>query len=344
MASWTYTTIFAKELGMTDTEIGSLVATYSVALLVSSSVFGRASDKYGRKLFLLGGLVLSTVAFFSQAFAVGYLSLLTTRVLVGFSLGVYTASLVAYVHEGKKDLAKFVSFGSLGWGIGTLAAGVIALNFTTRSVFLFSSFLSLLAVLVAFTLAFNKPVAADVPRFPSNLIRKNLSLYASVLIRHSGAHMIWTFWPLFLQSLGADLFWVGVIQLTNSLSQFAFMYTLSGRIKYVPSIILGLVLSGITFFLFTQATSFWHILPMQILLGTSWSLLYVGGLRYLMDRNVERATASGLFDSVLGLASVIGPLMATFVIAFGGYSATMFIASALAFASPILTRLWNQRG
>jgi MFS family permease len=344
MASWTYTTIFAKELGMTDTEIGSLVATYSVALLISSLVFGRASDKYGRRFFLLFGLVLSTAAFFSQTLALGYLSLLAARALVGFSLGMYTASLVAYVHEGKKDLPKFVSFGSLGWGIGTLAAGLIAVNFTTRSVFLFSSFLSLLAVLVAFTLAFNKPVAVDVPRFPVNIIRRNRSLYASVLIRHSGAHMIWTFWPLFLQSLGADLFWIGVIQLTNSLSQFTFMYTLSGRIKYVPSIIMGLILSGVTFLLFTVATSFWQIFPMQILLGASWSLMYVGGLRYLMDRNVERATTSSLFDSVLGLASVIGPLMATVVISFGGYAATMFLASALAFVSPVLTRLWNQRG
>lgn len=336
-------TIFARELGLTDPEIGSIVAIYSIALLISSSVFGRASDKFGRKLFLLAGLTFSSAAFFSQVFVFDYLSLLAARTSIGFCMGIYSASLVAYVHEGKKSLSKFISFGSLGWGLGTMAAGLIAVNFTIIGVFVFSAFLCFVAMMTALTMPFDKPVSIDVPKFPLEIIRKNLSLYLAVLIRHSGAHMIWTFWPLFLQSIGADLFWIGVIQMMNSLAQFGFMYTLSGRIKYVPSIILGLVLSGVTFFLFTLVTDFWQILPMQILLGVSWSLLYVGGLRYLMDKNIERGTASGLFDSVLGLSSVLGPLMATFVISFGGYATTMILASGLAFASPVITRLWNQR-
>jgi hypothetical protein len=61
--------------------------------------------------------------------------------------------------------------------------------------------------------------------------------------------------------------------------------------------------------------------------------MYVGGLRYLMDRNIEKATVSGLFDSVLNLSSIIGPFMAIFVITFGDYKTTMYLASILAFIS-----------
>ena len=53
MASWTYISIFARDLGMSDTEIGFIVASYSLALFLSSFVFGRASNEYGRKSFLL---------------------------------------------------------------------------------------------------------------------------------------------------------------------------------------------------------------------------------------------------------------------------------------------------
>ncbi len=145
--------------------------------------------------------------------------------------------------------------------------------------------------------------------------------------------MIWTFWPLFLQSLGADFFWVGVIPAITSITQFIFMYTLGGRIKYVTSVGAGLILSSVTFFSFTLATDYLQIIPTQFLLGVSWALMYVGGLRYLMHRNIEKATVSGLFDSVLSLSSIIGPFMATFVIIFGDYRTTMYLASILAFIS-----------
>jgi len=336
MASWTYLAIYARQLGISDAEIGLIVAFYSLALFLSSFFFGRASDRFGRRLFLLVGLALSGFAFFLQIFAYDSLTLLIIRAFVGFCLGIYPAALVAYVHENKKSLAKFFSFGSLGWALGTVLGGLIAVYLTIKAVFLFSSVLFIVALVAALGMRFGKHDVLDVPRFPTKIVKKNLSLYLSILIRHSGAHMIWTFWPLFLQSLGADLFWIGVIQMTNSLTQFAFMYTLGGRLSYVPSIVAGLLLSGATFFLFTLATDFWQILPTQVLLGISWSLLYVGGLRCLMDRNIERATASGLFDSVLSLSSIIGPFMATLVVAFGGYHATMYLASILAFASSFL--------
>jgi MFS family permease len=333
MASWTYISIFASDLGMSNTEIGFIVASYSLALFLSSFVFGRASDKYGRKLFLLVGLILSAIAFFLQISAQDFLTLLVTRVLVGFCLGIYPASLIAYAHEKKKDMSKFSSFGSLGWALGSFIAGSVAVYFTIKGVFIFSSLLFFLAFLTASRISFGGYVSIDVPKFPTKIIKKNLPLYMSILIRQSGAHMIWTFWPLFLQSLGADYFWVGVIQMTNSITQFIFMYTLSGRIKYVTSVAAGLILSSVTFFSFTLAADYWQIIPAQVLLGVSWSLMYVGGLRYLMDRNVEKATVSGLFDSVLSFSSIIGPFMATFVIIFGGYRTTMYLASILAFIS-----------
>jgi len=333
MASWVYMPIFASDLGISDTEIGFMVAFYSLASFLSSFVFGRASDKYGRKLFLLVGLVLSAIAFFLQVFTQGFLTLLIIRVSLGFCLGIYPASLIAYVHENKKDLSKFSSFGSLGWAFGSFISGSIAVYFMVRSIFIFSSLLFFLAFLTSLKMRFGRHDSIDVPKFPVKIIKKNLPLYLSILIRQTGAHMIWTFWPLYLQSLGADLFWVGVIPTITSITQFIFMYTLSGRIKYVASVTAGLILSSVTFFSFTLATDYLQIIPTQFLLGVSWSLMYVGGLRYLMDRNIEKATVSGLFDSVLNLSSIIGPFMATFVITFGDYKTTMYLASILAFIS-----------
>jgi MFS family permease len=338
MSSWTFMSIFARGLGISDPEIAFIVATYSLALFLSSFIFGRASDRYGRKLFLIVGLVLSSFAFFLQIFARNFSDLLLTRVLAGFCVGIFPASLIAYVHENKKDLSKFSSFGSMGWTLGLLMAGLIAFYLSIESVFAFSSLLFIPAFLVASKMRFGEHHSVNVPVFPIKIIKKNLPLYLSVLIRHSGANMIWTFWPLFLQTLGADLFWVAVIQATNGATQFVFMYTLSPRIGYASSVAGGLIMASVTFFSFTLATNFWQILPAQVLLGVSWSLLYVGGLRYLMDRNVEKATVSGLFDSALSLSSIIGPLIGAVVISFGGYTTTMYLASVSAFMGFLLFR------
>lgn len=342
MSSLTYVPILAKDLGLSELEIGLTVASYSLALFFSSFIFGRASDRTGRKFFLFVGLSSSAISFFILTIAQNFSSLLILRVIAGFCLGVYPASLIAYVHESNRDLSRFSSFGSLGWTFGLLAAGIIVTYFAVDGVFIFGGLLFLFSFLTVLSMDFPKHFALDVPKFPSPVIRKNLFLYLAILIRHSGASMIWTFWPLFLQELGANLFWIGIVQAVNALTQFVFMYTLSGRVKYVSSIIGGLLLSGITFFSFTLAVDFWQILPLQILLGISWALMYVGALRYLTERNVEKATANGLLDSVLSLSAVVGPLMATFVIAYGGYRTIMYLGSVLAFLSFLLFRFSKQ--
>jgi DHA1 family quinolone resistance protein-like MFS transporter len=270
------------------------------------------------------------------------LVLLIIRASVGFCIGIYPSSLIAYVQENKEDVARFSSFGSLGWAFGSLIAGLVAVYFTVKGVFIFSSLLCFLAFVTALRMRFGEHHSIDVPKLPIEIVKKNLSLYLSILIRQNGAHMIWTFWPLFLVSLGADLFWIGIIEMINGLTQFIFMYSLSSRMKYRYSVITGLILSGSAFFLYSLATDFWQIIPTQILLGVSWALLYVGGLRYLMDRNIEKATVSGLFDSVLSLSSITGPFVATFVITFGSYRTTMYLASAFALIGSLLFKFSKQ--
>jgi len=332
MAAWTYIPIFAKELGVNDSGIGLIVAFYSVAFFFSSFIFGRASDKYGRRIFLLIGLSVTAIVFFLHVFAFNFISLLLVRALVGFCAGIYLSALVAYAYERKQLMGKFASFGSLGQGIGSLVAGIIASYFMIQGVFLFSSLFLLLSLFIALTLKPIKHKPINVPRFPIKIIKKNLSVYIPMLIRHSGAHIIWTFWPLYLLSLGADLFWIGVIQAINMITQFVVMYTVIDKLDHIKSIMLGLILSAITFFSFTLVSDFWQIMPTQVMLGFSWAFFYAGSLRYVTEKNVEKATVSGILESILSLSSIIGPFLATAIISFtGDYRITMYIASFLAF-------------
>ena len=332
-SSWTFLIILAKdEIGLSDNAIAIVAAIFAFTNFFSAYFFGRASDFYGRRIFLYIGLASSAIAFFFQIWIWDFWSYLLIRILTGICMGIFPAALIAYVHESKSKLGTFSAYGALGWLVGMLVSGAIGYYFFLRSVFIFSTLMFIIAFVIALKLPpiGHKPIKVAI--FPKHIIKKNLGVLTGVLIRHSGAHMMWVFWPLFLYSLGANLLWVGIIQSINAITQFGTMYFIGDKIKSENSIYLGLCLSGFTFLSFTLAQDYLQILPTQILLGMSWSFMYVGALRYINDNNVERGTATGILSSVISISSVVGSIMAVVLIALlGEYRWVIFGASIMAF-------------
>lgn len=146
--------------------------------------------------------------------------------------------------------------------------------------------------------------------------------------------MVWTFWPLFMmEEIGLDLFQIAIIQATNMLTQFAFMFALGDRLPSRTSLVAGLLLTTGVFISISFAQNFWQLWATQFALAASWAFLYVGALVRLDERNVEKATANGLFTSVIALSAIIGPLIATGLIQFMDYRGLMYVAAVLALVS-----------
>ncbi len=91
----------------------------------------------------------------------------------------------------------------------------------------------------------------------------------------------------------------------------------------------GLASSAVTFFTFLLADNYWQIVPSQVLLAASWACLYVGSLRYVMDKNKEKATASGILSSVLSISGVVGPVIGGLAAVTIGFRGTIGIASLM---------------
>jgi len=324
----------AKDLGANDAQIGIIVAVYAFAMFIASYVFGRASDVYGRRLFIRLGLGLCTLTFLLQTLADPYFTapllaspwlLALVRALAGFSLGIFPAALTVYVYDSAEPLSKFSSFGALGWAVGTFVAGLIAFYYR---VFIMSSLCFLVAFLASFTLKKVDSPRLNVPFFPKELLKRNWRVYVPYLLRHTGANAIWVIYPLYIAGLGGDKFWIGVIYTMNTATQFVVMLFLD-RFESERLIKTGLLLAIVTFLSFTLAKDFLYLLPMQVLLACSWSTMYVGSLIYLMKNNVEKATASGILSSVINLSQVLGALLGGTVALLFGFKATMYLATAL---------------
>jgi len=111
---------YAKTLGAGGAVVGLLVSSFSVAQLLSAPIWGRFSDKYGRRPALMVGLGASAVAYVVFAYADSLWLLFLSRIVQGAGGG--TVSVIqAYVADATRpeDRAK-----SLGWLSAATNAGV----------------------------------------------------------------------------------------------------------------------------------------------------------------------------------------------------------------------------
>ncbi|MGQ9720591.1 MAG: MFS transporter [Candidatus Jordarchaeum sp.] len=327
--------LFAKDLGASDTMLGIIGAGYGLALLVSSYIFGWAADVTGRRVLLLAGLLSSAVMFSVQFLVPNATVLGITWSLAGFCGGIYPQALIAYGYELRKKLGKFVSYGSLGWGLGNLMAGILAIYW---EVFLFAGLFFFLGFIVALRMPISD-VKLKVPLFPKHVIKRNISIYIAFFMRHTGAYATWIIFPLFLSQLGASEFWIGILYALNSFGQFFMMRPLD-RFKSTSLVIAGLSFSALTFALYFLAQNFWQTIPMQLVLALSWSLLYIGSLKFVAESGVERGTSVGLLNLTLSLSTVVGPLIGGVISQIWGYRYTMLFALVMVLAGLVFFTLY----
>lgn len=333
MLSWIFIPNLSKELGASNIQVGLIGASYGVAVFLSSYIFGRASDMLGRKLFLCSGLGLCAVSFFLQVFASSVASLALLRFIAGFTVGIAMAPLIAYVFETGGRMGKFSSYGSLGWALGNILAGIIAVYW---QLFALSSLCFALAFLLALRLPKANSPRVKIPLFPKEVIKRNLGVYLSYFLRNTGASSIWVIFPLFLVEIGASKFWIGFIYFLNSASQVIMMRYMD-RFKDTQLISLGVLVSSLVFLSYSFATHYQQVVPLQLFLALSWSSLYVGSLLYMTERNIERATSVGMLTSVISISGALGPFLGGIISQLYGFRAVMYFASLLSLTGFAIT-------
>ncbi len=113
--------LYAQRFGASATVVGGLMASFALAQMVSSPLWGRLSDSIGRRPVILASQALSAAAFLTFAYAETVTLLFICRLLQGAGGG--NMSVVsAYVTDsvGPEERAK-----GLGWITACTSAGVM---------------------------------------------------------------------------------------------------------------------------------------------------------------------------------------------------------------------------
>ncbi|HXJ64045.1 MAG TPA: MFS transporter [Actinomycetota bacterium] len=138
-----------------QTELNLIAVAYSLGLACSVLYLGALGDRYGRKMMLILGILLSIPACLVAAYAPNAEVLIAARFVGGLSAGMAyptTLALIAALWSGPartKSIALWSATGGAIAALGPLASGIMLEHFWWGSVFLLTLPLAALALVLA---------------------------------------------------------------------------------------------------------------------------------------------------------------------------------------------------
>ena len=149
--------LYAKDFGVSATVVGLTLTVFALARLILNVPAGMIADRFGRRILLIGGPILTSIGMFGSGFAGDIWSLLIWRFIAGGGSAFYMSGALIYLIDiaPSDRRARYVATNqwalsvgvALGPGIGGLVAerwglaapfhvvGVIALVAATYAIF-----------------------------------------------------------------------------------------------------------------------------------------------------------------------------------------------------------------
>lgn len=319
--------IHYKSLGFSGGQIGMLSAVIPLVSLFSGPLWGWLADASRRHqqaliLAMMGAIGFAILLAIPHSF---YILLVMLMLFAFFSAPVMPLvdnATLAALGDHKDHYGRIRLWGAMGWGVAAPVIGYLTESAGLRWAFGGYVLLMGLGVLVALQLSIRSPhinvlVSQDIrvvlqdPRWRIFLI---VAFVGGILLSAIGSFLF-----IYLQDIGAHKTLLGFTLTVATLSELPVLYFSSVFLKRWG--MLNLMIVALFFFAIrASAYSFismpWMALPIQLLHGLTFSLMWVAGISYA-DRIAPQgmsATAQGLFSGVtLGVGSAAGSLLGGFL-------------------------------
>ncbi|WP_163539946.1 MFS transporter [Gracilibacillus sp. YIM 98692] len=109
---------YAEELGASPTQLGLLMAVYSLMQFLFAPMWGKISDRIGRKPVLMLGIIGLSISFFMMAIAAQLWVLFAARIIGGFLSAANMPTVMAYVADVTNEEDRSKGMGIIGASIG----------------------------------------------------------------------------------------------------------------------------------------------------------------------------------------------------------------------------------
>jgi len=324
--------LYAVTHGASATGVGLILGAHMMVAAVGSIPFGRASDIWGRRRFLIGGMIVSIGTSLLLPLAEDPLALLAIYGLAGLGVAAFTPSALSLVGDaaapGRAGHAfawySTAHYGAIG--VGPYLGGLAAEAWGYRTAFIASA----VGVAVALIAGLVLPIRA--PALPASHsgatfaeVRGNAAVWAGWILSISGLliqGVVFSFFPLLGHDRGLTPAAIGlvflVLGLANTVARLPAGWLVDRTGRPAPWAIIGVLVASVSTI----------VLP------------HVGGQTPLFLLVAVFGGVSGLAFVAVGVALASATTPATRGLVMGGYSTCLYLG--FAFGSfglgPVITR------
>lgn len=350
---------YAREMGGGALIVAILMSAFTAAQLLSAPLWGRFSDRYGRRPALLVGLSASCIAYVVFAFANSIWLLLLSRLVQGAGGGT-VGVIQAYVADSVEPESRAKALGwlsaatNVGVAIGP-AIGGVALRFGSSGPGLAAAMLCIVNIFFAWRYLReshditqthgSKPraprtVIAHVITHPNEPAPRLIWIYAIAMGAFSGLMAILALFLADRFGIGKDRIWifytyVGAISVVTRAGILGKMVDRYGE-AHLSRIGLALLATGLATLPLASGFISLAIAVALIPLGTAFTFPCVTSMLSRVISSRERGLYMGVQQTFGGLSRVLIPLWAGFSYDHFGKTVPLFTSALLVLGTIML--------
>ncbi len=354
---------YATDLGASPKVIGLLISSFSIAQLVSAPLWGRVSDRYGRRPVLIIGLAAAGIAYIFFGFANTIWLLLVSRTVQGAGGGT-TGVVQAYIGDSTDPTQRARG---LGWLSASTSAGVmigpaigsLAAHLGHAAPGLFAAGLCFLNVVFAWRyLPESRPKLGapkrsirsalwQVLRHPLAAQPRLIWIYATGMMAFTSMSSVVALYLHFqfgitAKTIGYVFVYIGALAVVMRALVLGWMVDRFGETRVMRT---GAVIFGVGLAMYTLPATIWMMALVIPLVPIGQALLFPSVTALSSHRSDKRELGQmmGVQQAFGGAARVVGPLWATWVFErfrpgtpFLMASVVMLVVTLMAFQVPVV--------
>ncbi len=338
---------YVKSLGASDSIMGWMMGSLTIATLLVRPFTGNFLDKFGRRGGFMGGLLLMIAATAAMYFFPVVGIIIFIRVLQGFGWGIASTACntIASDYIPKSRFGEGIGFFSLSISLAIALAPLVALSVTPGAMILSATALTAAALLLALTLRYPpiKPPAAHDGKRPSLYEKASILPSAIMFMVTSTYGAVLTFIAIYADSRGIGN--IGMFFTFSALSMLLarlFMGLIVDRYGYGVAIIPGLVALVLALVLLACAHSLPAFLCSALLYGLGQGSVHSSTQTMAVTRapahrvGAANATFYTGFDAGIGFGAIVSGFLS---IKFG--YGNMFIILSVLPLSGVFLYFWG---
>jgi len=343
--SWLFPVIpyYASGLGLSVADTGIIVSIYSYVNAIGIIPAGIISDRWGRRTFLVIGLIISTLSPFLYPLARDIVTLNLVRILHGLGSALFIPTALAVVTDISSDGEHGKSIGwyslsaQLGLMAGPMAGGFILEHFGFEAAFYTCSLTPLLALIFVSTRMHALP---HIPKH-KNLDAGNswqwladrgaiISIVSLIMIA-IGSSAVSTFIPLYVHQFGISEAGAGMI-ITSCYISSAALRVPSGLMadKYgnAPLIFIGVIICAAGIGLISAFHTLIALAVVTLIFGAGMGLSMPAALSWLAQLSPpdKRGLSMGLGSAAFQVGLALGSTVLGMVTENNGFT-TMYLSA-----------------